>query len=341
MPATPTGRVARDPTTSRDPAGDGSEQVDLLVENLRRPTDQADAVEERHELGAGLAHAVVVVGVVRGLGECAVSVESRVAVHVGMDHALDHEVHGHRGVDPLELQAGAARPGQPARDLLAGEPDVPGLLEDVDLADRACDRLDAFVAHEVALHHVQDLLRGHDARVGVGTPEEPAPHPAEAVDVAGRAVVRHAEAFPGPAEHDGVAALVGDLGEGELHVAGVLVTVVDVAQQHLHEQDLEPQAHARDARGLVLGQFDALFLGHLVPQRRAVQRAPLGGHAVLVGGDGGVPVDLHRRVVGLAGRRGEQALRGLLALGQRDAGDEALALGFRRAGERCGHVSTF
>ena len=37
----------------------------------------------------------------------------------------------------------------------------------------------------------------------------------------------------------------------------------------------------------------------------------------------------------------EQALRCLLALGQRDAGDEALALGFRRAGERCGHVSTF
>ena len=45
------------------------QQVHLLVEDLRRSADQAHVVEEGHELGAGLAHPVVVVRVVPGFFE--------------------------------------------------------------------------------------------------------------------------------------------------------------------------------------------------------------------------------------------------------------------------------
>jgi hypothetical protein len=89
----------------------------------------------------------------------------------------------------------------------------------------------------------------------------------------------------------------------------------DLFQQHLHEQDLEPQARGGDAGDLVLAELDALLAGQLVPQRRPVQRRTTLGEVLLALEHRRGPVDVEVRVVELARRRLQQPFRGLLAIG--------------------------
>jgi len=89
-----------------------------------------------------------------------------------------------------------------------------------------------------------------------------------------------------------VARLVADLGERVVGVRRLGILVVDVAGQHLDQDDLEPQSGAGHARQLLLGQFDALLRCHLLPERGAVERHPLHRHVGEVIGDRRVPVDV-------------------------------------------------
>ena len=139
---------------------------------------------------------------------------------------------------------------------------------------------------------------------------------AEVDAAAAREVRRDAHLRAGPGEHDRVPALVGDLGQRELEVGGGVVAAVLVAQDHLLQDHLEPDAGAHDRGDLVPGQRHPLLVGHLVPQARAVERAPLRVEPEVGRVEGGVPVDLGRGVVGQRGRRVEQALRAV-ALGRR------------------------
>src|SRR5690606_12368724 len=67
----------------------GLQKVDLLVEDLRRATDQPDVVEERHELGARLAYPILIVLVVLRFAQRTLAIEPGVLVDVRVDHALD------------------------------------------------------------------------------------------------------------------------------------------------------------------------------------------------------------------------------------------------------------
>jgi hypothetical protein len=71
--------------------------------------------------------------------------------------------------------------------------------------------------------------------------------------------------------------------------------------EHLHEDRLEPDAHAVEARQLMFGQRDPLLFAHPVPQRRAIQGAAVRGNEVAVRPKRGVPVDLDGRVEGMLG----------------------------------------
>jgi hypothetical protein len=155
-------------------------------------------------------------------------------------------------------------PGHLLLHLLPGEDHVPGLLEHVDARDHPGDGLHPLVLHQVALPGVEDLLRHQDRGVGARAVHDGVEHPAEAVDLPRRAVRRDAEVGDRLAEHRGVPALVGDLGERVVHVRPGRVVVVEVAQHHLHQQDLEPQPDARDRRHLVPGELDPLLLGQAV-----------------------------------------------------------------------------
>jgi hypothetical protein len=111
-----------------------------------------------------------------------------------------------------------------------------------------------------------------------------------------------------------VPAFVGDLGERELRVRGGRVLLVDLLEQHLHQEDFEPEPGRRDARDLVLAQLDALLGGQLVPEVGAVQRGALVQDEALALDQGSRPVDVDVGVVELVRRRLQQAFRGLLAI---------------------------
>ncbi len=176
--------------------------------------------------------------------------------------------------------------------LLAGEGDVPSLLDDMQPRDLTHQRRDAPVLHRLALERVEDLLHvqragERDGRVGHRLEEA-----AQAVQQAPGAVLGAAEGLDHPAEHQRVPALVRDLGEGEARVRVGAALQVEVAEQHLHQDGLEPDAEPGDARDFVPGQGAPLLVGHLLPQWRAVERAAVLRDAPGIGRHRRIPVDL-------------------------------------------------
>jgi len=167
----------------------------------------------------------------------------------------------------------------------------------MDPAHRSHQRLEALVVHDLPLPLVKEFLdekrRGERERPVRECLEKPSAGVGEPV----QRVVPGIQLADETGEHDRVPALVGDLGVGVLDVVGGRVPVIGVPDQHLHQDGLEPDAADGDAGRLLPAQLPALFLGELVPQVRAVQRDPVRGHRVPVGGHRGVPVNLGERVI--------------------------------------------
>jgi hypothetical protein len=122
-----------------------------------------------------------------------------------------------------------------------------------------------------------------------------------------------------------VPALVAHLGERVVDVGGPVVLVHELAQQGPVEQVLEPDADRQHVGHLLAGQLDPLFLPHLLPVRRAVQRDDLRWQEVLVRIEGRVPVDVHLGLVRPADRPAQQALGDDLAV---EGGGHGGLLGF-------------
>lgn len=177
----------------------------------------------------------------------------------------------------------------------------------MDVVDGADEGHHPLVPHPVALHDVQDLLGDQDRRVGRLPERERLEGPAQLHREPVRPVRGRAELLGAAGEHDGVPALLGYLGERPLDVRARGVLRVDVAQDHLLQDHLEPDAGTGHGRGFLARQFLALRLGQLAPVRGAVQGAPLRARAVELLVQRCVPVDLGGGVVGQCGGRFQQA----------------------------------
>jgi hypothetical protein len=142
---------------------------------------------------------------------------------------------------------------------------VTGLLDNVDPRDLLNDRLQRLVRHLLALQDIEDFLDvdrpGESQGAGGGRLEQPS----ELVDDPTGAVLRATELLRSPGEHHRVPTLVADLGPPVPGVRTARGTIVNVPQEHLHEDSFEPDADAVEARQLVLGQLDPLLLAHPVP----------------------------------------------------------------------------
>jgi len=247
----------------------------------------------------------------------------------GVDPLVDHVRHDDVGRDRDHQAAGApphrARTLHLLSNLLAGELHVPGLFDDVDFARRAHHRQHVLPAHPVSLHDVENLFGDQNAAVGRFGGGERLERPPQLNARFGRKVRGGAHLFAGPGEHDRVPALVGDLRQGKLKVRARSVGDVLVAQHHLLQDHLEPDAGTHDRTHFVPGQRDLLLLGHLLPQRSSVQGAPLRIEPVQIVGQRRLPVHLLRRVVGQHRRRVEEAAGDVLlrarAGGRRDGRD--------------------
>jgi hypothetical protein len=126
--------------------------------------------------------------------------------------------------------------------LLTGEADMPCFLRHVNPIDHAYERLDTLIVHLVALQAVQDLLGHQHRRVHRRAGRCRHEKLATAVQDRGRSVSRRADTTDRLGEHGGVTTLVLDLGERVVHVAACRVLVVDVLEQHPHQQHFEPHA---------------------------------------------------------------------------------------------------
>jgi hypothetical protein len=218
---------------------------------------------------------------------------------------------GHHELVPLELSLAApflAQADQRLLQFVAGERDVPGLLYYVDPGDHPDQRLDPLVVHHVALPAIDRLLADQGGRVRTGTAQDARHQVANLAGSRSRPVRRDSEAPDRTTEHRRVPALVGNLGELVLGSRGGRVVAVDVLEQQLHQDDLEPQADTRDRSDLVFGEQDLLFQTQGVPQRRAVERHPFGLHPPQTRDLRGVPVDVDVWVVGLLRGRLQESL---------------------------------
>ena len=209
---------------------------------------------------------------------------------------------------PLEGQLGQGQPGRAAGQFGPGEPDVPGLLQNVDLVHHLDDRLDRVVGGHLPLVAVGDFLADQDGAPHGGPVGGGGQQPSKCVDVAGRAVVRHAHPLDQAGEHRGVPALLGHLGERVLHVPGGRVLLVGQLRQQAHQDALQPDAEAGHAGGLVPAEFAPLLRGEPVPQRRPVQGGAVLGQEDLARLRRRGPVDVEFRVVGPGRGRAQQAV---------------------------------
>ena len=276
-----------------------------------RPTSPA-SVEERHDLLAGPADHLAVVRVGQRGAAAFLRVDADGRVDLRVDQAAHHEHRDERDDEALVGLLAGRELRHAAGDLVAGEGDVARLLHDVDAVDLAHQRLDALVVRLLALQAVEHLLGDEDRAVGGRAPADDGEELAELADRLPRPVGLDAGRVDHAREHLGVAALVGHLGERVLRAGRRRVLGVEVLEQALHEQDLEPQADRGDAAGLVLAELDALLGGEALPELGAVEGDAVLGHPDTVRHERGVPVDVDRGVVGLLRRRLQEPFRGLV-----------------------------
>jgi hypothetical protein len=235
-------------------------------------------------------------------------------VDVRVDERPRHEVRDQRDDELLVPDLGLRQLRHAARDLFAGEGDVPRLLQHVDPVDHPDQRLDAVVVHLLALQPVEHLLGDQDRAVARRAVGDRRHQLRELPQPRHRAVGGAADPRRHPREHRRVPAFVGDLGERELRVRGRRVLLVDLLEQHLHQEDFEPQPGGRDAGDLVLAELDALLRRQLVPELGAVEGGALVRDETLALDQRRGPVDVDVGVVELVRRRLEQPLRGLVAI---------------------------
>ena len=276
-----------------------------------RAADESGLREERHDLLAGPADHLAVVGVGQRGAAALLGVDADGRVDLRVDQAAHHEHRDERDDEALVGLLARREQRHAADDLVAGEGDVARLLHDVDAVDLAHQRLDALVVRLLALQAVEHLLGDEDRAVGGRAPADDGEELAELADRLPRPVGLDACRVDHAREHLGVAALVGHLGERVLRAGRGRVLGVEVLEQALHEQDLEPQADRGDAAGLVLAELDALLGGEALPELGAVEGDPVLGHPDPVRHERGVPVDVDRGVVGLLRRRLQEPFRGL------------------------------
>jgi hypothetical protein len=192
---------------------------------------------------------------------------------------------------------------------------VPRFFGDVDPHHRAHHRLHRLVVEVLALERVEDLFADQRRHPHRGPVQDQRQGLRGALQPAVVAVRPAADVLDERREHRGVPAFVGDLGQRVVHVPGRRVLPVGGTQQHLHEDQLEPDADADGVDQLLPRKLDPLLTRQAVPQRRAVQRnQPFGDEElVLVQRRGPVHVDV--RVVGEPGTRPEQPFRRGFAIG--------------------------